>query len=40
LGGDIVTLHEIGSVVNDDFAAYEYLIIVCTTWNIGEVQSD
>ena len=26
-GGDIVTLHEIGSVENEDFAEYESLII-------------
>jgi flavodoxin I len=39
-GGDIVTLHEIGSVENDDFSEYESLIIACPTWNIGEVQSD
>ena len=39
-GGDIVTLQELGSVDNDDFAEYECLIIACPTWNIGEVQSD
>jgi flavodoxin I len=39
-GGDIVTLHEIGSVENDDFAEYECRIIACPTWNIGELQSD
>ena len=39
-GGDIVTLHELGSVVNDDFAEYECQIIACPTWNIGELQSD
>ena len=39
-GGDLVTLHEIGSVKNEDLAAYECLIIACPTWNIGEVQSD
>ncbi|HEY9301611.1 MAG TPA: hypothetical protein VIQ31_35665 [Phormidium sp.] len=39
-GGDIVTLHDIGRVENDDFAEYECLIIACPTWNIGEVQSD
>jgi flavodoxin I len=39
-GGDIVTLHEIGSIENDDFAEYECLIIACPTWNIGELQSD
>jgi len=40
LGDDIVTLHQLGSVKNDDFGEYECLIIACTTWNIGEVQSD
>ena len=40
LGGDIVTLHEIGSIENDDFAEYECLTIACPTWNSGEVQSD
>ena len=39
-GRDIVTLHELGSVVNDDFAEYECQIIACPTWNIGELQSD
>lgn len=39
-GGDIVTLHEIGSVENDDFAEYECLIIACHSWKIGELQSD
>ena len=39
-GGDIVILHEFGSVENDDFAEYECLIIACQTWTIGELQSD
>jgi flavodoxin I len=39
-GGDIVTLHEIGSVKSDDFAEDECLIIACQTWNIGELESD
>ncbi len=39
-GGDIVTLHELGSVKNDNFAEYECLIIASPTWNIGELQSD
>ena len=39
-GGDIVTLHEFGSVESDNFAEYECLIIACPTWNMGEVQSD
>jgi flavodoxin I len=38
--GDIVTLHEIGSIENDDFTEYECLIIACPAWNIGELQSD
>jgi flavodoxin I len=39
-GDDIVTLHEIGRVENDDFAEYECLIIACPTWNIAEQESD
>ena len=41
LGGeDIVTLHEINEADADDFSGYEYLIIGCPTWDIGELQSD
>ncbi|MGF1568610.1 MAG: flavodoxin FldA [Nodosilinea sp.] len=41
MGGDhIVTLHNIADASADDFADYEYLIIGCPTWNIGELQSD
>ncbi|WP_445246211.1 flavodoxin domain-containing protein [Microcoleus sp. OTE_8_concoct_300] len=40
VGGDIVILHEIGSVENDDLAEYKCLIIPCLTWNIRELQSD
>ena len=39
-GGYIVTLHEFGSVENDDLAEDECQIIACPTWNIGEVLSD
>jgi flavodoxin I len=39
-GGDIVTLHEIGSVENDNLAEYECLIIACPTGKIAELQSD
>jgi flavodoxin I len=39
-GGDIVTLHQFGSVENDAFAEYQCVIIACPAWNIGEVQSD
>ena len=41
LGGDsIVTSHDIADVTEDDFADYEYLIVGCPTWDIGELQSD
>jgi flavodoxin I len=39
-GGDLVALHEIGSCDPSDFEPYQYLIIGCPTWNIGELQSD
>ena len=39
-GGNLVTLHGIGSVKNDDFAEDECLIIACLNWNIGELESD
>ncbi len=39
-GGDVVTLHDISQAETDDFAEYEYLILGCPTWNIGELQSD
>ena len=41
LGGEtVVTLHEIADVSGDDFANYEYIIIACPTWDIGELQAD
>lgn len=41
LGGDsIVDLHDVARAEFDDFKQYEYLIIGCPTWNIGELQSD
>jgi flavodoxin I len=39
-GGNIVTLHEIGSIENDDLAEYKCLIIACPAWNIAELESD
>jgi flavodoxin I len=39
-GEDVVTLHNIIDAEEDDFADYQYLIIGCPTWNIGELQSD
>ncbi|HHP7231755.1 MAG TPA: flavodoxin FldA [Xenococcaceae cyanobacterium] len=41
LGGDrLVTLHDIAEVADSDFDDYEYVIIGCPTWDIGELQSD
>jgi flavodoxin I len=39
-GEDIVALHEISEVEDEDFNQYEYIIIGCPTWDIGELQSD
>ena len=40
-GGDsVVTVHDIADVSDSDFSDYEYLIIGCPTWDIGELQSD
>ncbi|WYL92542.1 MAG: flavodoxin FldA [Gloeotrichia echinulata IR180] len=39
-GGDIVTLHDVSQADTSDFDDYQYLIIGCPTWNIGELQSD
>jgi len=40
LGSDIVDLYDISEVELEDFSEYEYLIIGCSTWNLGELQSD
>ncbi|MBD2314528.1 flavodoxin FldA [Desertifilum sp. FACHB-1129] len=40
LGEDVVALHDISSADESDFENYEYLIVACPTWNIGELQSD
>ncbi len=41
LGGDsVVNLHDVADVEVDEFKEYEYLIIGCPTWNVGEMQSD
>lgn len=39
-GEDVVALHEIPEVEDEDFSQYEYIIIGCPTWDIGELQSD
>jgi flavodoxin I len=38
-GDDVVSLHEI-SDVSEEFADYDYIIIGCPTWDVGELQSD
>ncbi|XPM52958.2 MAG: flavodoxin FldA [Leptolyngbya sp. IPPAS B-1204] len=40
LGGNVVDLHDVANASTDDFAEYEYLIIGCPTWNVGELQAD
>ncbi|MBF2047674.1 flavodoxin FldA [Leptolyngbya sp. NK1-12] len=40
LGSNVVDLHDVANASTDDFAEYEYLIIGCPTWNVGELQAD
>ena len=39
-GSSVVTLHEIADASDSDFEGYEFLIIGCPTWDIGELQAD
>ena len=40
-GGDsVVTLHDAADTEIAELEGYEYLIIGCPTWNIGELQAD
>jgi flavodoxin I len=40
-GGDsIVDLYDISQIESRDFEEYDYIIIGCPTWNVGELQSD
>ena len=39
-GDEIVALHDIADAEPSDLEGYDYLIIGCPTWNIGEMQSD
>ncbi len=40
-GGDsVVTLHNVVDTGAADLEGYEYLIIGCPTWNVGELQAD
>ncbi|MEM7717388.1 MAG: flavodoxin FldA [Cyanobacteria bacterium P01_A01_bin.68] len=40
LGEDVVDLYDISEAQTEDFIEYEYLIIGCSTWNLGDMQSD
>ncbi len=40
LGEDNVDLIDIAEATVEDFEKYDYLIIGCPTWNIGELQAD
>ena len=39
-GEDAVALHNVNSATSDDMAPYDYLILACPTWEIGELQED
>ncbi|MBL1211483.1 flavodoxin FldA [Geminocystis sp. GBBB08] len=39
-GNSIVDLHDVARAEVEDLRGYEYLIIGCPTWNVGELQSD
>ncbi|MEM9946275.1 MAG: flavodoxin FldA [Cyanobacteria bacterium P01_D01_bin.36] len=41
LGGEsVVDLHDIADSEASSLADYDYLIVACPTWNIGEIQDD
>jgi len=41
LGGDgMVDLHDVADVEIEELDNYQYLVIGCPTWNVGELQSD
>ena len=40
LGGDVVDLYDIADADAEDFTNYQYLMIGCSTWNLGDLQSD
>lgn len=39
-GEEVVSLYDISKTEPSDFDEYNYIIIGCPTWNIGELQSD
>ncbi len=41
LGGEpVVALHNVNSATADDMEPYQYLILACPTWEIGQLQED
>lgn len=40
LGENVVTLHNMADVEGEKFNNYDNIIVACSTWNIGELQSD
>lgn len=39
-GESVVTLYDISKAEPSDFEGYDYIIIGCPTWNVGQIQSD
>ncbi|MCU0532367.1 MAG: flavodoxin FldA [Hydrococcus sp. Prado102] len=39
-GESVVELYDISKTEPSDFESYDYIIIGCPTWNVGELQSD
>jgi flavodoxin I len=39
-GNNVVDLYDISQIESKDFEKYNYIIIGCPTWNVGELQSD
>jgi flavodoxin I len=40
LGLDVVDVHDIADVTQEDFANYEMVILGISTWDFGQIQSD
>jgi flavodoxin I len=41
LGGEsVAALHNVNSATADDMQPYDYLILACPTWEIGQLQED
>jgi flavodoxin I len=39
-GSDVLELHDISKTEASDFAGYNYIVIGCPTWNVGQIQDD